>query len=351
MAKTKQSGSAAQRRAQERQQRQRRDDGGVFLPNKGKNLNKGPKMRKKNRSGLYMVIGVVALIAAIIVAFVLISRIQTQTQANTNPNLKAKPADATVVGLVTGVSQSTWEAVGTGKGTVTNNFKRTSAGQPPLTGPNGHPEFFYVGGEYCPYCAAQRWAMINALSRFGTFSKLSQLQSYEANVPTFSFYGSSYSSQYVDFNPKEVNGNQLDSSGQSYVPLEQLTSAEQQTFLKYNSGGNFPFVDIGNQYVAIGATYPYTTLLDSSQKPLSWQDIASSLNNPSSPIAQGILGTANYMTAAICSVTNQQPGNVCNSSVIQQIEHSLNTTSDTTGGSPLVSSPIDRRSASRLALG
>ncbi len=302
-------------------------------------------MRKKNRSGLYMVIGVLALIAAFIIAFVIISH-------SSNPNLKPTAADSTVVSELTGVSQSTWEAVGTGQGVTTNNFQRTSGNPPVLKGPNGHPEFFYVGGEFCPYCAAQRWAMINALSRFGTFSNLSQIQSYEYNVSTFTFEGSHYTSQYVDFNPKEIEGNQQTSDGQSYVSLDQLTPAEQQTFTRYNSQGSFPFVDIGNQYVAIGATYPFTSLLDSTQtNSLSWQDIASSLGNTKSPISKGILGTANYMTAAICNVTNQQPGSVCNSSVIQQIEQTLNKTSDTAASSSLASMPVDRRAAPRLALG
>ena len=37
-----------------------------------------------------------------------------------------------------------------------------------------------MGAEYCPYCAAQRWAMIVALSRFGTFSGLTTVHSASA---------------------------------------------------------------------------------------------------------------------------------------------------------------------------
>ena len=36
------------------------------------------------------------------------------------------------------------------------------------------PEVLYLGAEYCPYCAAQRWTTIIALSRFGTWSGLGQ---------------------------------------------------------------------------------------------------------------------------------------------------------------------------------
>ena len=55
-----------------------------------------------------------------------------------------------------------------------------------------------MGAEYCPYCAAERWAMAVALSRFGTFSDLRLIHSSSAdiypNTPTLSFYRSSYAS-------------------------------------------------------------------------------------------------------------------------------------------------------------
>ena len=40
------------------------------------------------------------------------------------------------------------------------------------------PEILYMGAEYCPYCAAQRWSTIIALSRFGKFSGLGNMSSY-----------------------------------------------------------------------------------------------------------------------------------------------------------------------------
>lgn len=61
-------------------------------------------------------------------------------------------------------------------------------------------------------------------------------------------------------------------------------------------------------------------LENATREPLSWQEIADALTIPSSPVAQHILGTANFMTAAICMVTNQMPGNVCQIAVIQHIE-------------------------------
>ena len=46
-------------------------------------------------------------------------------------------------------------------------------------------------------------------------------------------------------------------------------------------------------------------------KGLTWSQIAADLHNPSSPVAQGVLGGANYITAAICKMTNNQPASVC----------------------------------------
>ena len=66
----------------------------------------------------------------------------------------------------------------------------------------------YVGGEYCPYCAAERWAMVMWLSRFGTFTNLHEIQSssndIDANTNTFTFYKSSYTSQYIDLSTNEI---------------------------------------------------------------------------------------------------------------------------------------------------
>ncbi len=72
-----------------------------------------------------------------------------------------------------------------------NAIKSIKTGGPLLTG-NGKPEIVYVGGEYCPYCAAERWALSVALSRFGTFSGLRLIHSSSTDVdpstPTLSFY-------------------------------------------------------------------------------------------------------------------------------------------------------------------
>jgi hypothetical protein len=90
-------------------------------------------------------------------------------------------------------------------------------------------------------------------------------------------------------------------------------TAEQQALIqKYDAAnqGAIPFIDYGNKYMSVGASYDPGLLSG-----LSWNDIAADLHNPSSPVAKGALGAANYMTAAICSLTGNQPAAACTPSV------------------------------------
>ncbi len=286
------------------------------------------KARTANQDRIrrYLSLGIPVLTVAILGIYVLVWLVN-----NANPALRASPADQQVVQRVTGVSQSTWQHVGTGG---LSNPWRPIGGQPVLNGPHGHPEFFYVGAAFCEFCATERWAILNALSRFGSFSHLSQLRSYDDHLATFSFYRSTYTSPYVDFVPVELIGNTKDIFGQ-FVTLQPFRGDQQQLFNRYASttylptGQGLPFIDLNNQYL-LGGGIDSTVLQTAAHEPLSWQEIARALQTPSSPVAQHILGTANWLTAAICLVTNQQPGSVCRVSVIQQLESALRTPLSTT---------------------
>ena len=74
----------------------------------------------------------------------------------------------------TTVPAATLNAVGAGKAYAKSVTTVSSA--PPLTS-GGKPSVLYIGAEYCPYCATERWAMVAALSRFGTFSGLRGIKS------------------------------------------------------------------------------------------------------------------------------------------------------------------------------
>ena len=226
---------------------------------------------------------------------------------------KAPSADTTaqVISLITSVPASDFETVG--QGTATNLIKGVSGTT--LTGPTGKPEVFYYGAEYCPYCAAERWPLIIALSRFGTFSGLATTTSSSTdiypNTVTFTFRNAKYTSQYIDL----VSVEYLDRDQNA---LQSPTAAEQQLVSKYDTAGSIPFLDFGNHYASAGATYLPDTIGG-----MSWLAVADSLQQSDSTQAKAILGSANLITAAICKITQDQPSAVCSSSTLQNLEKNL----------------------------
>lgn len=254
-----------------------------------------------------MPVGVVAAIALMIGAFLIFRWYTTPLPP------KPLPPDTTqaVVDQMTALPPSEFDAVGQG---TANNLIKPEPG-PALTGPTGKPEVFYYGAEYCPYCAAERWPLIIALSRFGTFSGLKTTSSSSSdiypNTPTFTFHGATYTSQYIDFVSVET-------TDRNQNPLETPTAAEQALVSRYDTSGSIPFVDFGNRYAFAGAMYLPDTLSGES-----WQAIAADLQSPETKQARAIVGSANLITAAICKLTGDQPAAVCSSQTIQSLETKL----------------------------
>jgi hypothetical protein len=225
---------------------------------------------------------------------------------------------------ITSVPASTLEQVGRGSAQSLPSPVRGAV----ATGPSGLPLVTYVGAEYCPFCAGERWPLIIALSRFGTFSNLRYSHSASddvyPNTPTFSFVGSSYSSQYVELSAVETQSNVR--SGGGYQTLQTPTPAQDALVRQYDAppyvpssaAGSIPFVDFANQYVVAGATYNVGVLQGMSQS-----QIAAMLAGGTTDQAKAILGSANVLTAAVCSSTNNQPGDVCGSPAIQSLEATL----------------------------
>jgi thiol-disulfide isomerase/thioredoxin len=222
-------------------------------------------------------------------------------------------ADAAVASAVTSVPAATLNA-GTRTGVTP---VQPTAGHQPLLTSGGKPEVLYVGAEYCPFCAAERWALTVALSRFGTFSGLHFLHSTSndayPNTPTLTFYKSAYTSRYLTFAPVEMQT-------VNRAPLQQLTASQQAVFTKYDSPPyvpsqnklTFPFVDLGNQAVVSGAQYSPAALSG-----LTWGQVAAAIKNPGSAIGREITGAANMITAELCKLTNGQPGGVCSSAGVK----------------------------------
>jgi hypothetical protein len=252
---------------------------------------------------------VVAIVLFIILAKFVSSPSGTSTANSSTTGSTLAPAS--LVSKITSLSTSDFSSMG--QGTASTLPKTITA--PALT-ENGKPEIVYIGAEYCPYCATERWPMVVALSRFGTFKNLgvthSSTNDVYPNTQTFSFHGSTYTSSYITFNGIETQSNVV--SGESYAPLDTPTSAEEALLNTYDispyvpaaSAGSIPFIDFGGKYLISGSTYSPSVL-----QGLSTTQISDDLSNPSSPVAKGVLGAANTITAAICNLTAGQPANVC----------------------------------------
>jgi hypothetical protein len=164
---------------------------------------------------------------------------------------------------------------------------------------DGKPGVVFVSEESCPFCAAERWAVVIALSHFGTWSHLGATTSSSTDVypstATFSFRDASYTSRYLALRTTELT----DNAGH---PLA-LTPLDTRLLDRYDvppyvnsadQSGAVPFLDIDNHYVLAGAQYDPQVLAG-----LSIRQIAAQLDDPASPVAKAVDGSANVLIAAI----------------------------------------------------
>jgi Domain of unknown function (DUF929) len=299
--------------------------------------------RAEQRKRIYLAGGSILVVVIVVLAFVLVKLNSGGGTAAPSSNGPTGTALSKVVNDVTGVPTSVTDKVGGGgipsamfvsatTPSAVSSMAQTDGSYfatvngPPLT-QNGKPEVLFLGAEYCPFCAAQRWAMVNAFSRFGTFSGLTTTHSSstdeDPNTPTLTFYGSTFTSQYISLVTVELEHNyRIGNSSNStvaYAPLQTPTAAEQKEMTAYDPSGAIPFIDFGNKYSQVGNLTPLIpTMLDG----LTWQQVATDMSNPSSSVGQAIIANANYETAAICTLTNNQPATAC-TPTIQKLETTL----------------------------
>jgi hypothetical protein len=241
--------------------------------------NQATRKRRKRatpqRSPWLWVGGILVCVAIVVGLFLFLGH-QSNTSTGTNTgNQGSSQLDATSFKEVTNVDPALLSQTGTGG--VANPFKKPAANLPLLTGPTGKPEAFYYGAEWCPLCAAERWSIAVAMSRFGTFHSLGATTSASddtyPNTSTLSFYKSTYTSSYIDFVP-------LETQDRNRNTLQTPDSQEQQILTRNNVQG-FPFMDIGDRYLITGASYDPGVLRanaqDTNSQPLTQQEIASQL--------------------------------------------------------------------------
>jgi hypothetical protein len=187
---------------------------------------------------------------------------------------------------------------------------------------NGKPVVVYIGGDFCPYCAVERWSLIMGLSRFGNFSNLHYMTSAsdEGDYATFTFTGSSYSSKYVAF--------------QSFEQEDRNRNAQTNVPSNYTSefSNSYPYVNFGNKYI-LQTLIPDTSILAGK----NWTRILSDISTTDSTGAVLKEG-ANAITALICKLTSNVPASVCNEFAVSSTNIGLAAPSYTTQGILAVSS-------------
>ena len=277
--------------------------------------------RAQRRNRILLAASGVAVVLAIVAAFALV-KVLGGKSPQAQPSATGTLLPASVSRSVTGVPISTLAVVGAGSVPAFLQSSHQQHALTPITGPpllsNGKPEMLYIGAEFCPYCAGMRWAMAVALSRFGTLSPLRGIHSAPSpeiypDTATLTFYQSTYTSKYLSFVP--VEHQTVD-----HKPLQSLTKQQERIWSRYEPDPNtrgYPFADIGNKYMATVLFAP------AAMAGKTWSQIASAMQNPSSPIARDVDGAANYLTAAICQITGNQPVSVCSAPFVKNLRGEL----------------------------
>jgi len=257
----------------------------------------------------------VVLILLIVVVLLVVKITRGSTTVEPPP---VAPVSSAVVHAVPSIPSTVFDTVGAQQAAIPG--EAVLSGQPRLS-IGGLPVVAYVGAEFCPYCAAERWVLVVALSRFGSFAHLGATSSSTAEVfpgtPTFSFDGTTYHSRYLSFAAVEEYGDRLSTTAPAGFPrLHEPTPVEWALFRRYDTGpfvpgtGTLPFVDVDNRLVVSGAGIGFSPGVFQG---LSMEQVGSDLTNPSSPDTEAVLGAANTLSAAICAATGGQPLSVCTS--------------------------------------
>jgi hypothetical protein len=291
-----------------------------------------------------------AFVVLAVIVIILISTLGGSSAGAAGAPIPYQQAPAAIVKAVTNVPPSKLTEAGLGGNAVGASGVFVPTPKQSLLIEDKKPVLVYEGSEYCPFCAASRWPLVIALSRFGTFTGLGIIASSPddvyANTRTFSFAKATYASKYLVFDATELTSNKcavaLNSSSEcpnaDYTTVKAASQRDAKLFATYDvppyfpsPGGGIPFIDWGGIRVSSGSAYSPNVITLGTEgtlpwkgwSPLSWTQIIATFTTPTSGPGQAVLGTANLYTAGICDMTHNQPASVCNTAVIHAGETEL----------------------------
>ncbi|HTT91689.1 MAG TPA: DUF929 family protein [Acidimicrobiales bacterium] len=215
---------------------------------------------------------------------------------------------------------------------------------------DGKPEILYMGAEYCPFCAAERWALVMALSKFGTFTGLKGTTSSaidtNPSTPTFSFYGSTYTSPYIKFVPVEMQTNTYSASLGNYPTLQTPTGEQNDLIAKWDVApyttetGSIPFVYLGGKYLITGAQYVASPISGKS-----FETAVPYMTSGTNATSRGAEAAAAYLVGDILALTHDQPASVA-SQVPASLKGITTSSGSSKGGSSTKTTPTTTKASS-----
>ena len=228
------------------------------------------------------------------------------------------PAPSSLVSTITSVPASVYDAIGV------NSPDNPVQALQPAGNPNAPlweatvdgaaplPVLFFYGAEFAPYPAAERWPLIMALSRFGTFNQLGLMQSSGttafADLSTFTFRNVGYSSKYLILESVERYSS-LNPTGGRYLPLQVPNARQAAAVATYGATPNtFALTDVANRFVLNGSSFAPGVLAGLTQS-----QIAGNLTTEASPLTEAMVAAANEISAGVCAVDGDKPDTVCES--------------------------------------
>lgn len=151
----------------------------------------------------------------------------------------------------------------------------------------------FVGAEHCPFCAAERWAIVRALQKFGQWSDLTQTMSAARdepflNLPTYDFTEATYTSSHIEFVARELKNRE-------FKPLQKLLKTEEKIVRKFNPQKEIPFLLVAGRFMQLGAGFTPKTFIGHT-----FRQTETELKKAESEIRKTIDAEGNIIAALLC---------------------------------------------------
>jgi len=152
---------------------------------------------------------------------------------------------------------------------------------------------FFMGAEYCPYSAAERWAIVRSLQKFGQWQGLKQTISAARdqpflNLPTYDFTEATYNSPHIEFVARETKDRE-------FKPFQKLLKTEEKIVRKHDPKKEIPFLLLGGRFMQIGSGFPPKIFIGHT-----FRQTETELKKVESEIRKTIDEEANIITALLC---------------------------------------------------